>query len=161
VHFLYAFTILYAFWVLLSGLFDPFHLTLGFLSCLLVARLSADLLFHDKAKSGRARLRELVGFIAYLPWLLKEIVLSTIHVAILALHPRMRERIDPKIIRFRTRIKSEIGQVAFANSITLTPGTITVRVSDDEFIVHALSRHTAEGLPGEMEERLLRIFGEE
>ncbi len=147
--------------MLLSGLFDPFHLTLGVISCLLVAWLSTDLLFHDRGKSDATRLRELGRFIAYLPWLMKEIVLSTLHVTYIALHPRMRELIDPKIICFRTRIKSEIGQVAFANSITLTPGTITVRVSDDEFIVHALSRKTAEGLPGEMEERLLRVFGTE
>ena len=160
-HFFYTFIVMLAFWMLLSGKFDAFHLTLGVLSSLLVAFLSADLLFHDKGKGDRQRLRELGCFIAYIPWLLKEIVLSTLHVAYLALHPRMRELIDPKVIRFRTRIKSELGQVVFANSITLTPGTITIKTVDGEFFVHALSRKTAEGVPGEMEERVRRIFAED
>lgn len=100
-------------------------------------------------------------FITYLPWLGKEIILSTIHVAYLALHPGMRRLIEPQVLHFKTRIKSEIGQVVFANSITLTPGTITIQVENGEFLVHALNSTFAEGLPGKMEERLLRVFGEE
>jgi len=161
VHILYTFVVLFSFWMLLSGKFDAFHLTLGVLSSLLVSFLSSDLLFHDKEKSDVRRQRELWRFILYLPWLCKEIVLSTIHVAYLALHPGMKKMIQPHVLSFKTRIKSEIGQVVFANSITLTPGTITIQVEDGEFLVHALNRKFAEGLPGEMEERLLRVFGEE
>ena len=157
----YTFIVLFSFWMLLSGKFDAFHLTLGVLSSLLVAFMSADLLFHDKDKSDSRRWREFRRFIAYLPWLGKEIVLSTLHVAYLALHPRMRELIEPQVFSFRTRIKSEIGQVVFANSITLTPGTITIKDENGEFLVHALSQKTADGLPGEMEERLMHVFGEE
>ncbi|MFC1513175.1 Na+/H+ antiporter subunit E [Thermodesulfobacteriota bacterium] len=160
-HIFYSFIVLFSFWMLLSGKFDVFHLTLGVLSSLLVSFMSADLLFHDQSKSDSRRMRELGRFIAYLPWLGKEIVLSTIHVAYLALHPRMLELIDPQVMQFQSRIKNEIGQVMFANSITLTPGTITIQEEDGEFLVHALSSKTADGLPGEMEERLLRIFGED
>jgi multicomponent Na+:H+ antiporter subunit E len=157
--YLYTTLILFAFWLVLSGKFDLFHLTLGALSSLLVARMSADLLFFELDKKGR--LGETVRFLAYIPWLIMEIFKSTIHVAWLALHPAMRERIDPRIVTFRTRLKSDMARVALANSITLTPGTITVRVEEDVFTVHALSDKTAAGLPGAMEERIARIFREE
>ncbi|MDT8334946.1 MAG: Na+/H+ antiporter subunit E [Desulfurivibrionaceae bacterium] len=157
--YLYTTLILFAFWLVLSGKFDPFHLILGALSSLLVARMSADLLFFEPDKKGR--LGEALRFLAYIPWLVVEIFKSTIHVAWLALHPTMRERIDPRIVTFRTRLKSDVARAALANSITLTPGTITVRVEEDVFTVHALSDKTAAGLPGAMEERIARIFREE
>jgi multicomponent Na+:H+ antiporter subunit E len=92
---------------------------------------------------------------------LKEIVLSTLHVTWLALHPSMKEKIDPRMVNFKTRLKSDVARVTLANSITLTPGTITVRVEGDVFTVHALSDKVASGLPGEMEDRIARIFTEE
>ncbi len=94
----------------------------------------------------------------YLPWLLYQILLSTLHVTFLALHPRMKDKIDPTIVTFKTSLKSDIAKVALANSITLTPGTITIRIEDQVFYVHAISRKAAAGLPGEMEERLARVF---
>ncbi|MGW8161548.1 MAG: Na+/H+ antiporter subunit E, partial [Desulfobulbales bacterium] len=96
--------------------------------------------------------------ICYLPWLLYQIVLSTLHVTYLALHPKMADQIDPTIVTFKTKLKTTIAQVALANSITLTPGTITIRIVDGVFYVHAISRKAAAGLPGEMEDRLARVF---
>ncbi|MFO7607198.1 MAG: Na+/H+ antiporter subunit E [Desulfurivibrionaceae bacterium] len=151
--------ILFAFWLVLSGKFDLFHLALGAISSLVVAWMSSDLLFFEQNKKGRTG--EALRFIAYIPWLVVEIFKSTFHVAWLALHPAMRERIDPRIVTFKTRLKSDVARVALANSITLTPGTITVRVEEDVFTVHALSDKTAAGLPGAMEERIARIFREE
>ena len=157
--FIYTFLILSGFWVLLSGKFDAFHLSLGFICCLLVSYLSHDLLF-DRAKRGR-NCSIPVRFFFYLPWLILEIVRANFHVARLALSPRLKEEIDPKIVTFKTRLKSELARVTLANSITLTPGTITVKVLGDEFHVHAISRKTAEGLPGGMEKRIAKVFGEE
>ena len=97
-------------------------------------------------------------FLLYLPWLLYQIVLSTLHVAFLALHPKMQDQIDPTIVTFKTKLRTDIAKVALANSITLTPGTITIRIENQVFYVHAISRKAAAGLPGEMEERLARIF---
>jgi len=154
--YIYTFLIMFGFWILLSGKFDLFHLTLGVLSSALVSFLSTDILMHDAGKKDRLA----VGFrfLAYIPWLLYQIVLSTIHVAFLALHPKMLDNIDPTIVTFKTKLQSNIGRVALANSITLTPGTITIRVEDDIFHVHAISRKAAAGLPGEMEDRLARVF---
>ncbi len=153
--YIYTFLIMFGFWIMLSGKFDLFHLTLGVLSSALVSFLSADLLMF---KEGKNRLVTGVRFLMYLPWLLYQIVLSTLHVTFLALHPRMKDQIDPTIVTFKTKLKTNIAKVALANSITLTPGTITVRIEDQVFYVHAISRKAAAGLPGEMEDRLARVF---
>jgi len=154
--YLYTFLIMFGFWLLLSGKFDLFHLTLGVLSSGLVAFLSSDILMLDAGK--RDRLATTFRFLLYIPWLLYQIVLSTIHVAYLALHPRMLHQIDPTIVTFKTKLTSNVARVALANSITLTPGTITIRIEEDVFYVHAISRKAAAGLPGEMEDRLARVF---
>jgi multicomponent Na+:H+ antiporter subunit E len=154
--YIYTFLIMFGFWILLSGKFDPFHLTLGVLSSALVAFLSSDILMHDTKKNDR--LEVAFRLISYIPWLIYQIVLSTIHVAFLALHPKMLDQIDPTIVTFKTKLKSSVARVALANSITLTPGTITIRVEGDVFYVHAISRKAAAGLPGEMEDRLARVF---
>ena len=157
--YIYTFLIMFGFWILLSGKFDLFHLTLGILSSGLVALLSSDILMYDTRNNDRLAIA--FRFICYIPWLLYQIVLSTMHVAFLALHPKMKDRIDPTIVTFKTKLKGNIAQVALANSITLTPGTITIRIEDGVFYVHAISRKAAAGLPGEMEERLARVFERE
>jgi multicomponent Na+:H+ antiporter subunit E len=151
----YTFFIMMGFWILLSGKFDLFHLTLGVISSALVSFMSADLFMYGQDKN---RLSQGIRFLLYLPWLLYQIVLSTLHVTFLALHPKMKDQIDPTIVTFKTKLKTDIGKVALANSITLTPGTITIRIEDQIFYVHAISRKAAAGLPGEMEERLANVF---
>ncbi|MDP8229052.1 MAG: Na+/H+ antiporter subunit E, partial [Candidatus Electryoneaceae bacterium] len=104
--FLYTSLIMFAFWILLSGKFDPFHLALGVLSSVLVAHLSKDLIFADKTKKGR--LPEAFRFMLYIPWLLYQVVLANVQVAYLALHPKMIDMIDPQIITFKPELKSDI-----------------------------------------------------
>jgi multicomponent Na+:H+ antiporter subunit E len=161
--FVYTFLILSGFWVLLSGKFDAFHLTLGALCCLLVSLVSHDLLFKDKKEKGR--LATALRFAVYIPWLLYEVFVANLYIAYLALHPAMSRLINPKIIRFRTDLKKDISKVTLANSITLTPGTITIRIKDDEFYVHAISDRAAGDLPGDfrsrMENRIARVFKED
>ena len=152
----YTFLIMFGFWILLSGKFDLFHLTLGVLSSGLVALLSTDILMHDSKKNDRLVIA--FRFACYAPWLLYQIVLSTLHVTFLALHPKMKDQIDPTIVTFKTHLKTDLAKAALANSITLTPGTITIRVVDQVFYVHAISRKAAAGLPGEMEDRLAKVF---
>ena len=156
---IYTFIILSGFWILLSGKFDLFHLALGAICCLLVSFLSHDLLFSPERKKRDASIP--IRFILYLPWLLFQILLANFHVARLALHPKMRKLIDPKMIQFHSKLKGDVARVTFANSITLTPGTITVKIKENEFYVHALSQKTASSLPGDMEKRIARVFGEE
>jgi multicomponent Na+:H+ antiporter subunit E len=158
--FLATFCALFGLWILLSGKFDALHLVLGLLSCALVAYLSSDLLFPE----GKPETFFLFvwRFLKYVPWLLYQIWLANLHVLYLTFHPKMIELIDPQIIRFQSKLTKDLSLVTFANSITLTPGTITVSVSvDGDFKVHAIDAVSAEALPGEMEERVARAFGED
>lgn len=150
-----TFILLYLFWLLLSGYYDLFHLSLGILCCSLVAFLSHDLLFENGISKNIVII--IKRFISYLPWLIYQIVLANFHVAYLVLSPKMP--IDPKIIRFKTKLKSDIAKVTLANSITLTPGTITMDIIDGEFYVHAISEKVASDLlTGEMERRVAYIY---
>ena len=153
---LLTFLAMFTFWVVLSGMFDAFHLTLGVICCLLVAHFSHDLLFYSD--ENQSLMRGLLGLITYLPWLFYQIIIANLQVAYVVLHPRMFELIDPHVIRFKTKLKRPISKVTFAQSITLTPGTITVSIHDDEFSVYALTRSASNALPGEMEARVARAL---
>ncbi|UCE72553.1 MAG: Na+/H+ antiporter subunit E [Nitrospiraceae bacterium] len=154
-----VFLVLYLHWILWSGKFDVFHLSLGVISCALVTFMSHNLYIQSEKLSPRI-IKESFRFIKYVPWLLYQIILSNIHVASLVLSPGMP--IDPKIIRYKTKLKSELSLVTFANSITLTPGTITADIVDGEYYVHALSKKVADDLmAGEMEDKVAQIFEED
>lgn len=146
-----TFLIMMLFWVTMSGMFDAFHLTLGVISCLLVAHFSHDMLFPEGEHSWWS---DLLGLALYFPYLVKEIILSNLQVAYIVLHPRMYELIDPCLVHFKTKLTRPVSKVTFAQSITLTPATITISIDDDEFTVYLLTRSAAESLPGEMEERV-------
>ena len=154
---LLTFLLLLGTWVIFSGVFDAFHLGLGLISCGIVTWLSSNFLFHNKGKGLAARLAEALRFVGYALWLLWQVVQANIHVLKLAFAPDNRE-IRPRLVRFRTSLKSEFARYVFANSITLTPGTVTLDVDGDEFVVHAISKHVAEDLPGEMEKRVAAVF---
>jgi multicomponent Na+:H+ antiporter subunit E len=158
--FVITFILMALLWVILSGKFDAFHLSLGLISCFIVAFFSGDLLSIPRNVKHLP-----VGwlrFIRYIPWLLYQIFLANLHVLYLTFHPKMMELIDPKIIKFRSRLEGDLSLVTFANSITLTPGTITVYLSmEGVFSVHAIDRKSREALPGEMEERIARAFGQD
>lgn len=154
-----TFIIMFVLWIVLSGRFDAFHLGLGLVSCSIVAYISGDLLFYSPRVKGL--FVSLMRFARYIPWILYQIFLANLHLLYLTFHPRMMDLIDPKIIKFRSKLKSDLALVTFANSITLTPGTITVSVSiNGDFSVHAIDKASGEPLPGEMEARIAKTFGE-
>ncbi len=158
--FIATFIILFGLWIPLSGLFDIFHLSLGVISCAIVARTSCDLLFSKK-RVERKHLYQLSRFVRYLPWLIYQIILANIYVIKVALHPRMSTLIDPHIIRFKTKLKEDLALTTFANSITLTPGTITVLIKEGYFYVHSISKKVADDLlTGEMEQKVSEIYKE-
>jgi len=159
VPFFLTFFICFATWLILSGRFDPFHISLGIISCGLVAFFSGDLLFPGPVTLKLPK--QWLAFLGYLPWLFYQIFIANLHMLYLVFHPRMREHIDPRIIRFDSRLKGDMAFLIFANSITLTPGTITVYTSIyGEYTVHAIDKQSADALPGAMENRVARIFGE-
>ncbi|MEN2995023.1 MAG: Na+/H+ antiporter subunit E [Thermodesulfovibrio sp.] len=155
-----TFFILFGFWCIFSGMFDIFHLSLGAISCLIITLISGDLLFSSE-KITKSHIIEGFRFIKYIPWLFYQIILANIHVAYLVLHPKMP--IEPFVLEYKAKLKKDISKVVFANSIILTPGTITMDITKDNiFIIHCISRKVAEDLlTGEMEEKVAKIFEED
>ena len=99
-------------------------------------------------------LKKAARFLSYLPWLLYKIVLANLDIAYRVLHPKMP--IAPELVKFQSDLKTDWGLVVLANSITLTPGTVTVDLVEGEYIVHALTREAVESL-GKMEDKVKRI----
>lgn len=89
----------------------------------------------------------------YWPWLIKEIIKSGWEVTKIILHPKLP--ISPTLVRFKPTQRTAVGLVIHANSITLTPGTITIEANGNEFFVHGLTRNGAEGaVDSEMDRRV-------
>jgi multicomponent Na+:H+ antiporter subunit E len=141
-------------WLLLSGHYDNVLLwTCGVLSTLLVVwiALRMDVADHDVRP-----LRFTWRALRYWPWLALQVVLSNFTVARHILRPRLR--ITPTLIRVKAEQKTEMGRVTYANSITLTPGTVTIDIQADDVLVHALTREAARELQeGEMNRRVAHL----
>ena len=153
-----SFVILILVWVVFSGLFDPFHLALGLFSAAFISLISSDLLFAHASRKFSARTREAMRFPKYLVWLFYQVVLANIHILRLALSPKGSALVEPRIIRHKIALRSDFAKYILANSITLTPGTVTLRVEGDYLLVHAISRQTATSVGGEMEKRVGNVF---
>lgn len=142
-------------WLVWSGLFKPLLLVLGVVSLVLVLWLSQRMGVADRQAFSLDLAPRLLGFWA---WLLKEIVKSNLAVARIVLSPRMP--ISPELIRLRPPTRGLLGQAILANSITLTPGTVTVDAHNGTFLVHCLTGSGARDLEqGEMAQRLHRAVG--
>ena len=142
-------------WVFWSWHFTPLLLTLGAASVLFVLYLALRMdLVEDEVHPLGFPLRLLL----YLPWLFLEIIKANLDVAARILNPRLP--IKPSMIRVRAGQGSDLGRVVYANSITLTPGTVSVDTEGDTITVHALTDEAAEGvLTGEMDRRVGRLEG--
>lgn len=154
--FVLTWIVLAAFWLGLSGHFDAIHLTWGLVAVTLVSTITALSPRHcDPVPVETARVFRLLG---YVPWLFWQIVLSNWDVALRVLGVRP---VDPSLFRFHPELESDFGRVAMANSITLTPGTVTVEIEENgDFLVHAIAPPAVEGLlSGAMAERVHRVEG--
>ncbi len=155
-----TFVLMMALWLVLSGKFHPLLLSLGVVASLIVSAFSHSMLFSSPGWSDY--LLTVLRFFRYIPWLIYQILMANFHVLRLVFHPRIMDNIDPHIVVFRTGLRKDMSIVTMANSITLTPGTITVTADQDgEFRVHAIDRASSAGLPGNMEQKVANVFGEE
>ncbi len=154
---------LFGFWLLVSAKLDVLHLSMGAISAGAVALATRPLLALPPAigpgVSAPVTARLVVRFGLYLPWLFWQIVVASLQVTRVILDPRMP--VEPRLIRLRTDLTSPFARLVLANSITLTPGTVTLDVEGDELLVHTLTGATARGLSGEggMAARIGRLFG--
>ena len=144
---------LYVFWILMSGFFTPFLLAAGFASALFVAWLAHRMDLIDREGHPFHLTR---SALTYLPWLIREILKSAVDVSRLILDPRLP--VSPTVVRFKPRQRTIVGLVTHANSITLTPGTLSVTVGQEEFMVHGLTRESASAaVDSEMDRRVERF----
>lgn len=157
--FFITFGVMFLFWIILSGLFGAFHLIAGGICSALVAFLSHDLL--AKGKSDRLLIKTW-RLLCYIPWELWQIVLANIDVAYRVLHPKMP--IDPRVFEFETPLRGDWSLTTLANSITLTPGTITITVEPEKgrFQVHAIAKEPADALLVDqtMQKKVAHVFME-
>ena len=148
--------ILFLFWVCLSGHFSPLLLGLGLASVALTFFLSRRMNVIDNESYPLHLSAKLPGFYIYM---LKEIVKTNIDVAKRILRWKGKS-ISPQLIEIPQSQKTDLGAVIYANSITLTPGTVTIKLSKDHLTVHAISKETADELAnGDMSKEISnRVF---
>ena len=141
-------------WLMLSGIYDnTLILLLGVISigAVLFVAYRMDVIDHEGHPSHLG-----FGMIIYFPWLLWEIVKANLVVAKIIISPRME--IQPHIFTIQASQQSEVGNVVYSHSITLTPGTVTVDVEDGEMSVHALTNAAAAGVKtGEMDSKVTKL----
>ena len=143
------------FWLIMSGHYDIMHISFGIFSVLLVLLISYPIRKHlfSLGEHSTALKLNLGRLVYYIPWLLWQIVVASLQVAYVVLHPKCP--VDPALLRFKTRLGNSSSKVILGNSITLTPGTITLDIQRDEFLVHSLMDISSTGiidgtLPGEV-----------
>lgn len=152
-HVLALSTLLSAFWLINSGHYTPLILFFMVISVLFVSILCRQMDVVD----GESQPLDLTFTIPiYWLWLIKEVVMSNIAVARCVWQGP--ESISPSVIKVKANQKTDLGIVIYANSITLTPGTVSIDLEGNEITVHALTRESAADLlTGEMDRRVCRV----
>jgi multicomponent Na+:H+ antiporter subunit E len=139
-------------WVLWSGIYKPLLLWLGLFSCLLSVWLAQRMGFFRHPMS----LRSLLRLPAHWWWLLGEIIRSSVEVARVVLSPSLP--ISPTVVELTTTEATDAGKVILGNSITLSPGTVTIDVHQDRLLVHCLTQRSALQLQDpEVQRRIARL----
>ena len=145
---------LFVFWVFLSASFEWIHLGLGLIFSFAVAWINSDR--SPFVPKFRLWLRAPL----YLPWLFYKIIQSSLHLSKLILHPALP--IAPQLISVESKLNHHAAVVLLGNSITLTPGTVTVEVDRNKLIVHALDKVLSESVTSkQIESKIADIFKDE
>lgn len=131
------YVLLFCFWLLLNGNVTLEIVLLGLAVTALMALLEYTLFGYTPKTEGML-LRKAPVFCVYIPVLMWEILKAGWAVSKVVLFRRYK--VTPTLVTFRTDLKTEFGRFLLANSITLTPGTITVQVKGDRLTVHCLDK---------------------
>lgn len=157
---LITFVFLLVVWLLFTFSLDAFSLLLGVVFSFVIAVFTADLFIDKDEKIQEGKLPNFQYFFSYTFVLLWEIYLGSF----LVVYYVVTKKINPGVVRIKTNLKSGFARALLANSITLTPGTVTVNLRDDELLVHWLNIKTddvhkaAKMIKGRIEKQLRRIF---
>ena len=147
------FFVLTMFWLINSPNISSLLLFLGLISVCLVVTLIVRMKLLDRESLPLHLIARIIPF--YL-WLLKEIVLSSLNVLKKIVFPR--QPLKPQILTIKLQFNEPLTEVIFANSITLVPGTLCLKLSKSEITIHALSKEFASTLrTGELTRRLKRL----
>lgn len=146
------FGICFLFYQVLAGTFAPFDIVTGGITATIVAVALARVSFREPTSTSPIRV---LRVLLYIPYLLYEIIKANIQVAVVILHPRLP--IDPRMTRFESAVWGALPVTTLANSITLTPGTLTVRVDGRNLLVHTLVPAARDGLFDGTLERAVRF----
>ena len=155
--------VLFAFWMILSGRTETKFVVYGILTAVVTTWVTYPLLLvpnKDGSKKYYVFGFSIPKMIMYFFWLMWQLVLANIDVLLATTGQELN--IDPKIVRFRFRADNPMASVILANSITLTPGTVTMNVTDDGvYEIHALTVGAAAGvLDGGMQKKVADLYGE-
>jgi len=143
------------FWLTLSGNYTAFLITAGVISSVIIALLAYRMNIADR--EGHP-IHLGLSALTYWPWLIWQIIFSALNVTRIIVSPSLP--ISPTLTRVKMSQKSDVGRVTFANSITLTPGTISVDIEGDEILVHAITSDNATDLEaGGMDKRCTQFEG--
>ncbi len=149
--------LLFGFWVLLNGQWTVEIAIVGAVVCAALYAFMVVFMGYSPRREARiaARLPRIIGYFLYL---LGEVFKAGFATVRLIWSPRLE--IEPRVTSFHTRLRTDAGKVVLANSITMTPGTITVDVDGDTFLIHCLDESFDVGQFGfEMEDRVARLEG--
>jgi len=152
--FLATFAVSFLFYQFIGGFHGTFDYVTGAISATIVAAVLSGITFAGEFRPLRA-VQTFLRMLLYLPFLLWEIAKANLQVAYIVLHPSLP--IDPSVERVRPAVPIGFPVTLLANSITLTPGTVTIDIRDREFYVHALSGSSREGLYDGYLERAVRF----
>ena len=148
-------------WLVFSGKFDLLHAGFGAFSIALILWRTNRFVVSKRRPEESAALAGIrpFRFVAYIAWLVKEIVVANIDIAKIVLKRDMP--IDPALIRFDSGLRTDLARVMLGNSITLTPGTLTVEIEGSRFLVHGISADGATGpVIDEMQRKIAEMFGD-
>ena len=152
--------VLLGFWLVMSGKLEVFHILTGILAVSFVVWLDRRLGPLSKDEDAISLHAHFLKLPVYLPWLAWQMILSSFHVGKVILVPR--HKIHPMMLKFDSKMPSNAARVILGNSITLTPGTLTLDIQEDTFLVHALDVQSSESLlAGDMQKRVGRLFSAE
>lgn len=137
---LWLWGILFGLWLLLSQHFEWLFLVFGVVTCTVAVFVVARMDIVDRES---VPVHLVWRGALYVPWLVREIFKSNVRVAGIILSPG--PRVDPSIVHFRASQRTDLGRFIYANSITLTPGTVTTGIVGDDLEVHAIVREEVDG----------------
>ncbi len=160
------FLALFAFWILLSEKFEVKFILMGLGASLIGTFISREIMILSRKENGEVIHGldfSVFKYIRYWIWLVGQIIVANIQIAFVILNPKLP--INPQIVVFKQKMNNPLAHLSLGNSITLTPGTVTVDIDNGDYIVHALTDDTAASLyfannQGEIRKRVADLFDE-